>query len=66
MNLALSSKLDKNGSKLYGKCRINIMADTVKIGDFQRSMQRTEKKSEPLESTKELNSGKIEKGVETL
>lgn len=42
------------------------MADTVKIRDYQRSMQRTEKKSEPLECTKELNSGKTEKGVEAL
>lgn len=42
------------------------MADTVKIRDYQRSMQRTEKKSEPLECTKGLNSGKTEKGVEAL
>lgn len=39
------------------------MADTVKIRDFQRSMQRIEKS---LETTKELKSGKIEKEMETL
>lgn len=36
----------------------------VKIRDSQRSMQRTEKKSEFFESAKELKFGKTEKGLE--
>lgn len=36
----------------------------VKIRDSQRSIQRTEKKSEFFESAKELKFGKTEKGLE--